>query len=89
MERGPGGEASLPIPQSGVEDVADAVAEHVEGEDGEQDGDAGADAHPPEAIREVGAGVVNVRTPRRRRGLRAEAEETEARLREDGEGDTQ
>src|SRR4051812_10584924 len=81
--------APLFVAQPRVEDVADAVAEHVEGEDGEEDGDAGTDAHPPEAVAEVGAGVVDVRAPGGRRRLGAEAEETETRLGKDGEGDAE
>ncbi len=56
--------------EAGVEGVAEAVAEHVDGEDGQHDGAAGEDRHPPGAAQEVAA-VGEHGAPFRRRRLRA------------------
>src|SRR5215218_5420449 len=71
-----------PTAQSRVEGVAESVAEHVEAEDRDEDGYAGADREPG-VLREVTGGDEDHRTPVRRGRLRAKAEEAESRLRQD------
>src|SRR5881409_805556 len=56
---------------------AERIAEEVEGEDRGENGDAGADAHPPLEIGQIPLGVVHVLAPGRVRRLRTEAEEGE------------
>src|SRR5690606_10743415 len=68
-----------------VEGVADAVAEEVEGEHGDEDRRAGRDRHPPGVLEKVLAEGEHL-PPAWGRRLHAEAEEREGRLGEDGEG---
>ena len=56
-----------------IEDVAQGVAEHVEGEHGDDDRDAGKERDPPVAGEELHA-VEKDRSPARRRLARADAE---------------
>ncbi|QTK82216.1 Hypothetical protein AT6N2_L1445 [Agrobacterium tumefaciens] len=60
-----------------VENVAQAIAEEVEGERNEEDGDAGNGGDPP-LFEDEALGRRNHRTPFRRRRLCAHAEEAEA-----------
>src|SRR5215208_8332043 len=57
----------------GIEGLADAVAEEVEAEDGEEDRHPREEGHPP-GRREVGLGLEEHRAPARLPGLRSEAE---------------
>src|SRR5437773_9591703 len=68
-----------------VQSVPQGVAQEVDREDGREDRDPRASAHPPLEVREVSLRVVDVLAPRRVRRLRAETEERQRRLREDRE----
>ena len=70
---------------SRVQVIAEGVADEVEGEDGEHDGECGEDDHVGR-VEEVGAGVVEHGAPAGGRGGDAEAEEAERGLCEDGSG---
>ena len=74
--------------QLGVERVAQAVAEQVEGQHGDQDGEAREGHHPPGAQHEL-ARVGQHRAPFRRRRLGAEAEEAQCRGVEDRGGEAE
>ena len=65
-----------------IERVAQAVAEKIEGEHREEDGDDGEDRRMRRR-HEVGAGLVEHRAPFGHRRLRAESEEGERRRRDD------
>ncbi len=68
----------------GVEPVAEAVAEEVEGEHGERDGEAGEQDHPGRRLVEIRARARQHQAPGRRRLSHAEPEERQARLEQDG-----
>src|SRR5438105_11135356 len=68
--------------QRGVEGVAQAVAEQVEAEHGDEDGQAGEGGDPPRRGEELAAFHDHV-APARQRRLGAEAEVTQAGLDED------
>ena len=61
---------------AGVEVVAEAVADEIEGEDAESEGDGG-EEHQVRGFEHVGAGVVEHGSPGGSGGLDAEAEEAE------------
>ena len=89
--RGSGSRARVPPWRSaplqlGVERVAQAVAHEVEGEHGDQDGEAREGHHPPGAQDEL-ARVGQHGAPFGRRRLGAEAEEAQGRGVEDGVGE--
>ncbi len=75
----------LPVPSSGagVEEVAEAVADEVEGEYAEGEGEGG-EEHEVGGLEEVGAGVVEHGTPGGGGGLDAEAEKAEGGFGKDG-----
>ena len=72
---------------AGVEEVAEAVADEVEGEDAEGEGEGG-EEHEVGGFEEVGAGVVEHGSPGWGGGLDAESEEAEGGFGEDGCGHT-
>ena len=72
----------------GIEGVAQAVAHEVDGEHGDQDGEAGEGDHPPGAQDEL-ARVGQHGAPFGRRRLGAQAEEAQRRGVEDGVGEAQ
>src|SRR2546427_6777944 len=73
------------LTQPRIERVADALAEQVVREHGEEDGEARIDRQPPRELDDFLALVEDV-APRRVRRTHAEAEERQARLGEDGGG---
>src|SRR5208282_5827381 len=81
--------AARPLPsiRSRIEDVAENVAGHVEAKDGQRHRCAGDEACPGRHVEIVARGLDH-QAPRGLRRLRAEAEEGEAGLRQNGEGET-
>src|SRR5438445_12653948 len=71
------------LTQPRIERIANALAEQVVGEHGEEDGEARIDRQPPRELDDFLALVEDV-APRRVRRTHAEAEERQARLGEDG-----
>src|SRR5438445_116256 len=69
--------------QPRIERVAQRIAEEVEPEHGEADGDARCDREPRRALEELHARAAEHETPRRRRLEHAEAEERQRRLEQD------
>ena len=69
------------VPLSGVEDVAQRVAEQVGAEHGETDGDAGEDHQPWRGAHVFGCRLRQHAAPRRMRLGDAETQERQARLR--------
>src|SRR5215472_14822758 len=67
-----------------VERVAQRVAEEIEGEHGEADGEAGKDGHPRRRLREVHRRAAEHEAPRRGGLLDAEPEKGERGFEEDG-----
>src|SRR5262245_9510224 len=78
-----GREGGSPGCEPGIEDVAKPVPEQVEAEHREEDGDAGKRDHPPGDPDELLARLEH-EPPFDERGLRAKADEREARGIEDG-----
>src|SRR5213594_1427703 len=76
------------LTQPRIERIANALAEQVVGEHGEEDGEAWIDRQPPRELDDFLALVEDV-APRRVRRTHAEAEERQARLGEDGGGDAE
>src|SRR6266571_3386711 len=76
------------LTQPRIERIANALAEQVVGEHGEEDGEARIDRQPPRELDDFLALVEDV-APRRVRRTHAEAEERQARLGEDGGGDAE
>src|SRR5688572_13424272 len=79
---GPYSVVVLPVVAGGGDQVAEAVAGEVEGEDEEDDGETGEERHPGRVAQVALAGA-DVGAPGGRRRLGAEVEETERRLVED------
>src|SRR5690349_18670171 len=79
---GTGGAAPDRSAGPGVEGVAQAVAEEVEGQDGDEDGQAGRQ-HEPRVDLVPARGRAEHPAPRRRRRLDAHPEEGQGRLEED------
>src|SRR2546428_11525568 len=73
------------LAQPRIERVADALAEQVVGEHGDEDGEARIDRQPPRELDDFLALVEDV-APRRVRRTHAEPEERQARRGEDGGG---
>ena len=71
-----------------VESIADAVAEEVEAQDGEEQGRAWAEDHPGRLL-EVAAAGVDHAAPRWLRRLHAQAKKRQRRLGQDREANAQ
>ena len=69
--------------QLGVPGVAQRVAEEVEAQDGQADGQAGKDRQPRRLLHEGAAGAAEHQAPRGRGRLGADAEEAQRGLDED------
>src|SRR5262245_8644664 len=72
--------------QARVKGIPNPVAEEVEAEHGEKDGQAGKSSQPRRLL-EIATAHGEHDPPRRRGGLRAETEERQRGFREDGERD--
>src|SRR5215213_5256199 len=66
-----------------IESFADTVTEEVEAEDGEEDGHAGEESHPPRR-RQVGLGLIEHRAPARLSGLGPEPQVRQGGFGDDG-----
>src|SRR5688572_2154479 len=81
---GPAARGSSANAEAGIERIAQRVADQVEGEDGEADGQSGEDGQPRRALGELEAAAAQHQPPRGRRLGDAEAEEAERRFEQDG-----
>src|SRR5579864_3453382 len=72
--------------QAGVERVAQAVAQEIDGEDGQHDGDAGEEGHPPGVLEKLASLGQHV-SPLRCGRADPQAEEAQRRPGDDRRGD--
>src|SRR5919197_3227131 len=70
----------LAFAQLRVPGVSESITEEVESEDRDADGETGEDGQPRRLLHEGSAGAAQHQPPRRRRRLRADAEEAQRRL---------
>src|SRR5262249_10095399 len=70
--------------QAWIERVTQRVAEEVEGEHGQADGETREDRHPGRLLGELHGGATKHEAPRRRRLGHAKAQERQRRLEQDG-----